>query len=94
MSKAGESVLALSGRLDTVTAPQLQETLIPQFDSAERITLDFAELAYISSAGLRVLLLAEKTAQAKNVPMRLTKVCPEIMKIFAMTGFAEILTIQ
>ena len=93
MRNNGESVLTLSGRLDTVTAPQLQETLIPEFENNGQITLDFAELSYISSAGLRVLLLAEKTAKSKRVPMRLVGIAPEIMTILEMTGFAEILTI-
>jgi anti-anti-sigma factor len=86
-------VLALEGRLDTATAPQLQETLIPAFEEATAITLDFGSLAYVSSAGLRVLLLGAKTAKAKDASMVLRGVSEEVMEVFEMTGFADILTI-
>lgn len=86
----------LGGRLDTTTAPQLQEVLIPAFDEAgvKEIKLDFTNLAYISSAGLRVLLMGEKTAKTKGLVMVLTGVCEEIMEIFEMTGFADMLSIE
>jgi len=89
----GESTLALTGRLDTVTAPQLQEAVIPEFDNAEKVTLDFSDLVYVSSAGLRVLLLAEKTAQAKSANLKITGVCPEVLEVFEMTGFTGMLNI-
>jgi len=88
-----KTVLALSGRLDTTTAPKLQEVLIPEFDGAKCVELDFAELAYVSSAGLRVLLMGEKTAKAKGGKFRLVNVPEEIMEVFEMTGFADMLTI-
>lgn len=88
-----KTVIALSGRLDTVTAPQLQEILIPEFDKSKQIELDFSELAYVSSAGLRVLLMGEKTAKAKGGSMTLANVSGEIMEVFEMTGFADMLTI-
>jgi len=88
-----KTVLALSGRLDTTTAPKLQETLIPEFENAKCVELDFAELAYVSSAGLRVLLMGEKTAKAKGGKFRLVNVSEEIMEVFEMTGFADMLTI-
>ena len=90
----GESKLALTGRLDTVTAPQLQEELIPEFKDADRVILDFAEIVYVSSAGLRVLLQAEKAAQAKGAEFRITGVCPEVMEVFEMTGFTGMLNIE
>jgi anti-anti-sigma factor len=91
---AGEKlVMALEGRLDTTTAPELQEQLIPEFDKAKHIELDFQQLVYVSSAGLRVLLLGEKTAKAKGAAMSLVNVSPEIQEIFEMTGFSEVLTI-
>jgi anti-anti-sigma factor len=86
-------VIALEGRLDTTTAPELQEQLIPEFDKTKHICLDFKELVYVSSAGLRILLLGEKTAKAKGGTMGLVNVSPEIQEIFEMTGFSEILTI-
>ena len=88
-----KTTFALSGRLDTTTAPQLQETLIPEFDAAKQVELDFAELSYVSSAGLRVLLMGQKTAKAKGGAMTLSHVSPEIMEVFEMTGFADMLTI-
>ena len=88
-----KTTLALSGRLDTTTAPQLQETLIPELDAAKQVELDFAELSYVSSAGLRVLLIGQKTAKAKDSSMTLCNVSGEIMEVFEMTGFADMLTI-
>jgi anti-anti-sigma factor len=87
-------VFALDGRLDTATAPQLQETLIPAFDEAKAITLDFKGLAYVSSAGLRVLLLGAKTAKTKAAAMTLTGVSEEVMEVLEMTGFVDILNIE
>ena len=89
-----KTTFALSGRLDTTTAPQLQEALIPEFDNAKHIELDFAELAYVSSAGLRVLLMGEKTAKAKDGKQTLVNVSAEIMEVFDMTGFTGILHIE
>ena len=85
--------IALEGKLDTTTAPQLQDILIPAFDEAKDIILDFSALAYVSSAGLRVLLMGEKTAKAKGGSLTLTGVSPEIMEVFEMTHFADILNI-
>ena len=90
----GTLTLALEGRLDTITAPKLQDALIPAFDEAENIKLDFSKLAYVSSAGLRVLLMGQKTAKAKGSPMSLCNVSAEIMEVFEMTGFADMLTIE
>ena len=86
--------LKLEGRLDTITAPKLQDVLIPAFDEAEKIILDFSRLAYISSAGLRVLLMGQKKANEKNIPMTIKGVPEVIMEIFDITGFSDILTIE
>lgn len=88
------TTFTLSGRLDTTTAPQLQEVLVPEFDTVKSITLDFAELAYVSSAGLRVLLMGEKTAKAKLGRQTLVNVSDEIMEVFEMTGFSDVLHIE
>ena len=85
--------LQLSGRLDTVTAPQLQTALEEAFRDSSDIMLDFSGIAYISSAGLRVLLLGEKAAKANGKSMKLRNVMPEVMEVFEMTGFSDILTI-
>ena len=89
----GTLTLGLEGRLDTTTAPQLQNVLIPAFDEAKDVKLDFAKLVYVSSAGLRVLLMGQKTAKSKGASMTLIGVSQEIMEVFEMTGFADMLTI-
>ena len=88
-----KTTFTLSGRLDTTTAPKLQDTLLPEFDTAKHVELNFTELTYISSAGLRVLLMGEKAAKSKGGSMTLTGVSEEIMEVFEMTGFADMLTI-
>jgi len=93
-TQAGDkTTLVLSGRLDTTTAPKLQESLIPEFDIAKHVELDFTELVYVSSAGLRVLLMGEKASKSKDASMTLIGVSEEIMEVFEMTGFADMLTI-
>ncbi len=90
---AGEkATLALTGRLDTTTAPQLEAELAQVLPNAGQIVLDFAQLAYISSAGLRVLLAAQKQINAKQGAMVLTNVDESIMEVFEITGFADILS--
>jgi anti-anti-sigma factor len=93
--RSGEKlVLLLEGRLDTTTAPQLQTELIPEFDAAKEIKLDFKGLDYVSSAGLRVLLMGEKTAKAKGGKMILTNVSEDVMEVLEMTGLSDVLTIE
>ena len=89
----GKLTIALEGRLDTTTATQLQEVLIPAFDEAKEINLNFAKLAYVSSAGLRVLLMGQKTAKVKCAVMTVSNVSEEIMEVLDMTGFSDMLTI-
>ena len=86
-------VLALEGRLDTVTAPELEKELKVSLDGVSELTLDFAALDYISSAGLRVLLSAQKIMN-KQGTMKLKNVNETIMEIFEVTGFSDILTIE
>jgi len=85
--------LALLGRLDTTTAPQLEAEVKGGLDNVTELIFDFAGLEYISSAGLRVLLSAQKVMNGKGT-MKLKNVCPEIMEVFEITGFSEILTIE
>ncbi len=94
IQEGGKLILALEGRLDTTTAPQLQGVLIPAFGEAEEITLDFSELAYVSSAGLRVLLMGQKEAKRTGGSMTLCGVSEDVMEVFEMTGFADILNIE
>lgn len=84
---------AISGRIDTTTAPTLETELKSSFDSIESLVLDFAEVNYISSAGLRVLLSAYKVMSKKG-GMKLINVSETIMEIFEVTGFNEILDIE
>ena len=94
MSDGGELVFGLEGRLDTTTAPELQEVLIPAFGEPRAVVLDFSEVEYVSSAGLRVLLMAEKEAGAKGSSMTLKCVSEDVMEVFEMTGFSNMLTIK
>jgi anti-anti-sigma factor len=89
-----KTVFTLTGRLDTSTAPQFQAVLVAVFDEARHVELDFAQLQYVSSAGLRVLLLGEKTAKSKDASMTLVNVSQEIKEIFDMTGFTEVLNLS
>lgn len=87
------TVLVLEGRLDTNTAPSLESVLIPKLKAATgELQLDCAGLSYVSSAGLRVLLMGQKTALACKVQFALRQVLPEVMEVFQMTGFSDILT--
>ena len=85
--------IALEGRLDTMTSPELEAELKQSMPGAERLTLDFSKLEYISSAGLRVLLSAHKAMSAKG-GMKVTHVNEVIGEVFEVTGFADILTIE
>ena len=87
-------IFELDGRLDTTTAPKLQEALIPAIDEADKVILSFEKLAYVSSAGLRVLLMGQKTATAKNTNFTIKNVSEEIMEVFDMTGFTDMLNIE
>ena len=86
-------VIALAGRLDTSTAPQLETELKDCLDGVEALTLDFENLDYISSAGLRVLLSAQKTMNRQG-EMKVIHVNETISEIFEITGFTDVLTIE
>lgn len=85
--------IGLVGRLDTITAPELERELQEILPDVKELVLDFEGLEYISSAGLRVLLSAQKI-MAKQGEMRITHVNETVMEIFEVTGFSDILTIQ
>ena len=86
-------VIALEGRLDTTTSPELEAQLKKPMESAESLTLDFSKLDYISSAGLRVLLSAHKAMSAKG-GLKITNVNVIVREVFDVTGFSDILTIE
>ncbi len=85
--------VALTGRLDTTTSPQLETELRNSVAGITELVFDLEALDYISSAGLRVLLSAQKVMN-KQGEMKITNVKPEIMEIFDVTGFVDILTIE
>ena len=89
----GDLSIALKGRLDTTTAPQLENELRTALDGVTELVFDLKDLAYISSAGLRVLLSAQKTMNRQG-NMMIRNVSPEIMDIFEVTGFVDILNIE
>lgn len=86
-------ILALVGRLDTTTAPQLEAVVKESLSGVTDLVLDFEKLDYISSAGLRVVLAAQKTMN-KQGKMIIRGVCSDIMEVFDITGFTDILTIE
>ena len=90
---AEQTVIELTGRLDTTTAPVLDKTISEDVADAKNLVLNIKGLEYISSAGLRVLLGAQKKFQ-KVGSMKVTNVREEVMEVFEMTGFADILTIE
>lgn len=89
----GTAAFSLEGRLDTVSAPELEAELKDALDGVSELTLDLEKLEYISSAGLRVLLAAQKEMNKRGT-MKVTHVGETIMEIFEVTGFSEILTIE
>jgi anti-sigma B factor antagonist len=90
---ADETVIEVIGRLDTTTAPSLEKTINENVENTKKLVLDMDGLEYISSAGLRVLLSAQKKMNQIG-SMKLISVCEEVMDVFEMTGFADILTIE
>ena len=90
---ANETTIEVIGRLDTITAPVLEKTIVENISGIESLVLDFKGLEYISSAGLRVLLGAQKKMKNRGA-MKLVGVCEDVMEVLEMTGFADILTIE
>ena len=94
IAKESESLtMKLGGRLDTTTAPELEKAFEENMDVSKDLILDMKELEYISSAGLRVLLAAQKKMNQAG-KMKLTGVSDEVMEEFEITGFSDILTIE
>ena len=87
------TIVQVNGRLDATTAPVLESTLCKEIEGIQNLILDLKDLTYISSAGLRVLLSTQKKMQ-KIGSMTVKNVCPQVMEILEITGFADILTIE
>ena len=93
LNNKDETIIELAGRLDTITAPALDASINECLEYTKNLVLDLKNLEYISSAGLRVLLSAQKKMQ-KIGSMKVKNVCEEVMEIFEITGFADILVIE
>ena len=94
VQKNGQTAtLVLEGRLDTTTAPELEKALSELGGDVKDLIMDLKDLAYVSSAGLRVLLSAQKKF-GKTGTMKLHNVCDTVMEVFEITGFADILVIE
>jgi anti-sigma B factor antagonist len=89
--KDGELTVAVDGRLDTVTAPELESFLVKNYEGTSTLIFDCEKLVYISSAGLRVLLTAHKRMRGA---MKLICVSDVVMEVLEMTGFADIWVIE
>ncbi|MBQ5711588.1 MAG: STAS domain-containing protein [Oscillospiraceae bacterium] len=91
--KQEQTIIEIVGRLDTITAPALDKTINTDIADTKHLVLDVKGMEYISSAGLRVLLATQKKMQ-KVGSMKVINVCEEVMEVFEMTGFADILVIE
>jgi anti-anti-sigma factor len=85
--------LEVNGQVDTVTAPELQTAILTAFQKCANVMIDMNGVAYMSSAGLRSLLIGQKTAASKGGSLKLTGVQEPVMQVFNMSGFAKVLTI-
>ena len=92
-SEGEKLTLTLSGRLDTNTAPALEAELKHSVDGVKELIFDFSDVEYISSAGLRILLAAQKVMNRQG-SMKLTGVSADVMEVLEITGFSDILTIE
>lgn len=86
--------IIVEGRVDTNTSPQFQQAILNAFQKDSNIVIDFVNVQYVSSAGLRALLIGQKTAASKGGSMKLTNVCEAVMEVITMSGFDSILTIE
>ena len=89
-----ELTLAVEGRIDTLTSKELEDEITAELGNFDSLILDFANLEYISSAGLRVLISTQKKLKADNIPMIIKNVTDSVNEIFRMSGFDKILKIE
>lgn len=85
--------LAIEGNVDTNTAPQLQDKILQAFQKSKNVVLDMTKCPYMSSAGLRALLIGHKTASSKGGSLKICNVADSVKQVFEVTGFAKILNI-
>lgn len=85
---------AVEGRLDTLTAPALETQLLPALNGIESLVIDFKDLTYISSAGIRVLVQAAQTMDGQNGEMKIINANPDVKSIFTMTGLTNVLGVE
>lgn len=86
--------MQVEGRVDTNTSPELQKAILEAFQSAKTLILDLERVVYISSAGLRALLIGQKTAGSKGASMELVHVVPAVKAVLDSVGFSKILTLR
>lgn len=89
-----ELILRFEGKIDKITSAQAQSSILSAVQKNANLTLDFMDVPYISSAGLRALLLGQKSANAKGGSMKVINVGPEVMSVLKLSGFDKVLTIQ
>ncbi len=87
-------LMSVEGRIDTITSQELDKEINSEIGNFESLTLDFTDLEYISSAGLRVLIATQKKLKADNIPLVIKNVNDAVSEIFRMSGFDKILTIE
>jgi len=90
----GQIILEVSGSVDTVTSPELQSSILTSFQKSKELVLDMSGVPYMSSAGLRALLIGQKTAASKGGTMTVTGVQSTVMQVLEMSGFSKVLTIK
>lgn len=94
MAEGTTMIIKVSGRVDTTTAPELDKTIKGSLENTAELILDFENLDYISSAGLRVVLSAQKAINQQGGKMKVTNVNEIVKEVFDITGFADILNIE
>lgn len=94
LKKEDKIVLDISGRVDATNSSVLQNAILLAFQKMKTVELDFANVQYIASAGLRALMIGQKTAMSKGGTMTVRNVSDMVMEVFEMTGFSDILTIE
>ena len=94
-TRSGDVIqIKIDGRVDTTTSPQLQNAILQAFQKGNKLVLDFSGVEYVSSAGLRALLIGQKTANSKGGSMTLLHVADAVLQVFKMSGFSGILHIE
>ena len=94
-TRSGDVIqIKIDRRVDTTTSPQLQNAILQAFQKGSKLVLDFSDVEYVSSAGLRALLIGQKTANSKGGSMTLVNVADAVLQVFKMSGFSGILHIE